>query len=175
MSAVNRHLRGDTREVEIPVHGHTVVEKGDFMWINTNGYIKSGNGVHTTADWYGFPVSLLGDCTTAYFVTFGGIAMKGSESGTTENIPMATAGIFRYPLKATTGVTLGQVVAGATSATLTLYDQKVVSKTASEFTDEYETGIGMCVKTEAGATKVDFELITRFSGVSYAQLTDLGI
>ena len=175
MAAVSRHLRGDTKEVECDVHGHTVIEKGDVVWtykISTFSCKTSAPGGNAqTADWYTFPVSDLAGCTPVYFdAQFAGIAMKGSISGTTEKIPVATAGIFRYPLKAQTGVTIGQLVSGATSAAATMSDQIVVSKTYAELTDEYRNILGICVKTEAGATNVDFNLITRFSGVSYGYI-----
>jgi hypothetical protein len=93
--------------------------------------------------------------------------LKGSVSGTTEKIPVATSGIFRYPLKATTGVTIGQLVSGATSAAKTAENQKVVSKKHSELTDEYYMLLGYVVKTEAGGANMDYNFVTRFSGVSY--------
>jgi len=172
MAAVNRHLRGETREVEVPVHGHTVIEKGDLLAImRVNSTLKVTVTPETTADWYAYPLTTLSDATTNYFACqFGGIAMEGSKSGTTQTIPMATAGIFRYPLVATTGVTVGQLVCPATSAAKTFYTQQVVSKAASELTDEYQTQIGYVVKTEAGATNVDFNLVTQFSGVSYGYM-----
>ena len=52
--------------------------------------------------------------------------------------------------------------------------QIVVSKKASERTDEYYGVVGTCVKTEAGATNCDFGLMSRFSGVSYSTLIQTG-
>jgi len=175
MAAVSRHLRGDTKEVAMDIHGHTVIEKGDIVWtykISTFGCKTTAPGGNAqTADWYTYPVSDLAGCTCTYFdAQFAGIAMKGSISGTTEKIPVATAGIFRFPLAATTGVTIGQIVAGATSAAATMSNQIVISKTHAELTDEYHNILGLCVKTEAGATNVDFNLITQFSGVSYGYI-----
>jgi len=174
MAQVNRHLRGDTKEVEVDVHGNTVIEKGDIVWIyKINGSSPKATtpSGRTTADWYAYPASYLSGVTKLYFDTqFAGITMKGSASGTTEKIPVATSGIFRMPLKAQTGVTIAQLVCGATSAATTLYDQMVVSKASSEITDEYGLIIGVCVKTQASAANVDFNLITQFSGVSYAYI-----
>jgi len=175
MAKVNRHLRGDTNEVECAVHGHNVVEKGDLVWtykISTFGCkTASPGGNAQTADWYTQSMSDNAGVTAVYYdAQFAGIAMKGSIAGTTENIPVATTGIFRFPLKATTGVTIGQLVCGATSAAAVNSNQIVVSKTAAELTDEYFCILGYCVKTEAGATNVDLNLITRFSGVSYATM-----
>lgn len=175
MAKVQRHLRGETNEVECVVHGHNVVEKGDIVWtykISTFG-CKTGSpgGNAQTADWYTQSVSDLAGSTPVYYdAQLAGIAMKGSIAGVTESIPVATSGVFRYPLGATTGVTIGQLVCGTTSAAATNYDQTVVSKASSELTDEYFCVLGYCVKTEAGATNVDFNLITRFSGVSYTTM-----
>lgn len=176
MAKVNRHLRGETNEIEIDVHGHTVIESGDIVWqYNSSSFAQkstANGGTRTTADNYAYPISELAGVTAAYYdAQFLGVAMKGSISGTTEKIPVATSGIFRFPLKATTGVTIGELVCGATSASTTNSDQIVVSKKTSELTDEYYCILGICVKTEDGATNVDFNLITRFSGVSYSAIT----
>ena len=170
MASVNRYLRGDTKEVELDVHGHSVIGKGDFVVImKANSMLKSTLEAETTADWYGYSAASIAGVTPYYFdPNFAGIAMKGSISGTTEKIPVATAGIFRYPLVATTGVTVGQLVLIATSAATVAYPQTVRSKKSSELTDEYFGIVGVCVKTQAGATNVDFNLISRFSGVTYS-------
>ncbi len=177
MAANNRHLRGDTKEIEVPVHGHTTLEKGDMVIImNSDNSLSSSYAPETTADYYCYPASYLAGVTTYYFANqFAGIAMQGSASGSTDTVRVATAGVFRMPLKATTGVTVGQLVAGATSGAKAMYAQKVVSKKASEIEDEYLTAIGVCVKTEAGAENVDFELITRFSGTTYNTLNTIGL
>ena len=170
MAKVQRHLRGDTNEVEIDVHGNVVIEKGDLISImNQDELYKSSLTAITTADYYGYPVSFLAGVTVGYYDnSFLGVAMKGSLSGVTEKIPVATGGVFRFPLAAQTGVTIGQLVSGSTSAAKTAYDQVVVSKTYAELTTSYKCLIGMCVKTEAAATNVDFQLITRYSGVTLA-------
>jgi len=169
MSENNRHLRGDTNEVEVDVHGNVVVEKGDLLVIMSMASpFKTASSAQTTADWYAYPVSFLGDVSSEYYdAQFGGVAMKGSVSGTTEKIPLATTGIFRFPLLAAGGVTLGQLIAGATSAAAAASDQIVVSKTFAELTTAYYCLLGYCVKTEAASANVDFNLVTKFSGVSY--------
>ena len=170
MAKVQRHLRGNTNEVEINVHGNVVIEKGDLVSVmNQNALWKTAQSAITTADYYGYPVSFLGGVTDGYYDnSFLGVAMKGSISGTTEKIPVATAGVFRFPLKAQTGVTIGQLVAGATLAATTAYDQQVESKTKAELTASYYCVLGLCVKTEAAASNVDFQLVTRYSGVTLA-------
>lgn len=166
MSANSRYLYGDRREISAPVHGNTVIEKGDLIVImKTASTIK---GV-TTADNYAYPVSKLQDVSTVYYVDqLAGIAMKGSKSGVTENIPIATSGMFRMPLVSQTGVTVGLVVGGATSAAKVAYNQYANVKTTS--TKIQGVTLGKCIKTEASATNVDFFLLTRFSGVTYSSI-----
>jgi hypothetical protein len=165
MAAVNRHLRGDTNEIEMRVHGNTVVEKGDLMVIfKTDSTISN----KSSADYYGYPVSSLADVTGVYYEDqFAGIAMKGSESGTTETIPVATSGIFRYPLL-NSGVTVqvGYIVSGASSAAKAAYDQKVTCKSTQSY-----MRIGYCVKRETSASNVDFALLTKFSGSTVSDIS----
>ena len=172
MAQKQRHLRGNPNEITIDVHGHTVIEKGDFVCVNnTAALFKTAKAPETSADFYCFPINYLGGTTNGYMdETFTGIAMKGSASGTTEKIPVATSGIFRMPLVTQTGVTITQIVSGATSATATFYAQKAVSKTLAELTtgSSYFNIVGLCVKTESGATNVDFKLVTRYAGVTSA-------
>lgn len=174
MSDVNRHLRGDTEEVLVDVHGNTVIEKGDltFIFSASNTLKNTMPSARTTADWYAYPVSYLAGSTPLYFdVQFAGVAMKGSKSGVTEKIPIATSGIFRFPLASATGVTIGNLVTGCTSAATVNYNQTVRSQPVSVLTDEYNMALGICVKTQTGAaTDVDFKLISRLSGVSYTSL-----
>lgn len=172
MSNSSKHLRGETNEMEVDVHGHTVVEQGDFVVImKADSMFVSTREAETTADWYGYPVSSLAGDTPYYFdANFAGIAMLGSIEGTTEKIPVATTGVFRYPVKTQTGVTVGQLACVATSAAKTFYDQQVIGKKTSELTDEYYNIVGTIVKSEAGASDIDFKLISRMSGTSYAYI-----
>ena len=173
MADVNRHLRGKTNEIEIDVHGKVVVEKGDFMvMFNTSSTLLSSY-TETTADYYGYPVSYLRDVTDSYYANqFIGIAMLSSEAGVTEKIPIATTGIFRYPLTTVTGVTATHLVCGSTSAAKVAYDQQVVSRTRAQVSDICRNIFGTCVKTESGASTVDFMLHTRWSGVT---IVDFGL
>ncbi len=162
MSANQRYLYGDTKKIAAPVHGNVVVEKGDLMFISKTNEAMTGVA---TADHYAYPATSLADVTAGcYAEQFAGVADKGSISGTTEDIPICTAGTFRFPLENQSGVTVGGIVSGATSSSTAAYDQLVIVKTAS--TKIVGTTIGKVIKTEAGATNVDFELITRFSGTT---------
>jgi len=124
----------------------------------------------TTADNYGYPATSLQDVSTVYYADqFAGVALKGSISGTTEDIPVGTAGVYRYALQDQGGVTVGQLVSGATSAAKAALNQQVFTKTSA--TKIMGTTIGKVIMTASGATTVDVDIITRFSGVSYADIS----
>lgn len=161
MSGHNRHLRGDINEILAPVRGKTVIEAGDFVY------------AHTGDSNYVYPVSDFKDSSTTgrsgsdVSKGFQGVAMEGSPSGVTENIVVATAGVFRYPLLYKSAVTIGAVVSmvsctagsGATA-------QKVIN---SEAQDAGGTTVryGVIVKTETSAVSfVDFALRTMYSGAT---------
>lgn len=171
----NRHLRGATNEIHVDVHGNSVINKGDLMVeFKDNSTMRTPGGTAiTTADGYGFPVSQLLDSTSIYYAEqFIGVAMTGSVAGVTEKIPVATSGIFRFPLDTGTAsynstLRIGYIVSGATSAAKTCDDQQVNCKA---LVVKSEPRIGRCVRAQSSASNVDFELLTRYSGVSYADL-----
>ena len=165
MASKNRHLRGDIQDITIPVHGNVVVEKGDFIleFKDTNSILAA-----TTADGYGYPVSSSRLTTPPYFAElFAGVAMTGSISGVTNDILVATAGQFRYPLRSgsNTSLRVGYPVSGSTSSATAITDQEVVCTAIPT-----NNPIGRCVLTESSATNCDFELLTRYSGVSYSDI-----
>lgn len=166
MSKNQRHLYGDLKDVDVPILATTVVEKGDLMFImKTDSTITDV----TTANGTGYPASSLQAVTATYYADqFAGVAMKGSVSGVTENVPVATAGVFRFPLPASADVAVGEIVSGATSAAKVAYDQMAITKTTA--TKIVGTTIGKCIKTETDAENVDVQIITRFSGVTYAEI-----
>jgi len=173
MAGENRYLRGDIRELYAPVHGSTVIEKGDFVVICKQATSVTHSTVQlATADHYAYPISLCtGTTHTRFAQQFAGVAMKGSRSGVTENIPIATAGIFRYPAKTAVAVYPGYAVNATTSAAEVFYDQKVNYKTDAGSSD---LTIGFCMEYDTTGTNIDFNLITRFSGVSWGDMFLIG-
>ena len=167
MANENRHLRGATNEIQIPVHGNVVMEKGEDVYIahHATGIVGA------STDRYGYPASYLAGVTGAYSeANFVGIAMKGSISGVTEDIPVATSGIFRKQIKLGTSATsqavkVGMTVAGATigASGVSLSGTTVTVGTSSDHTCGK---IGKCVKAENAARFVDFMLMSRFAGTS---------
>lgn len=165
MAGRNRHLRGDTKEILAPVRGNITIDPGDLMYMNTS--------VNNNA----YPFGECKDPTTAtevaltILVNFLGVAMDGSLAGVTEKISIATDGVFRFPLVGgrLSGVTLGSKVsavspsqAGAGVSSAWVVNHSVATGAGIQHgTTAY---LGYCVKTESGASYVDFQIKTMPSG-----------
>jgi len=163
MTAHNRYLRGDLETILADVHSYTVVEAGDFMFLaDTDGDLGSG----LSADNYAYPFDRARAVTagTAINLTlsdgFLGVAMESSPSGVTEKITIATKGIFRYPMYKIFGVTVGQAISAPTPAAgpaSGVSNQGVYNSASAPGSTAY---LGYCVKTESGASFVDFQIRT---------------
>lgn len=165
MSAHNRHLRGDTNDVLVDVHGNVEVEAGDFMFRDGTG---GGRGLGISADNYAYPFSSVGNTASdeteilnVLYANFLGVAMESSPSGTTEKITIAEDGVFRYPLYRISAVTIGALVTSVSTATSTSDTSAqavcIIGETLA--TTAY---LGYVVKTESGASFVDFRVRTAF-------------
>jgi len=174
MAGQNRHLRGDMNEILVDVRGNVVVESGDFMVHNDTAGMISNNGTVADgipADAYAYPFndvengsSSQGTLNALCYVNFIGVAMDGSPSGVTEKITVATAGVFRYPMVGGSGgVTVGSLVSATSPATGTPASVQMVARiNTTPGTTAY---LGRIVKTESGATYVDFEIGTIYNGL----------
>jgi len=167
MSGKNRYLKGDINPIIAPVHGSHVVSAGDFMSINKTA---GGFGVGWTADNYAFPFAEI-QCASNSIATAGflytyflGIAMEDSPSGVTENITIATSGVFRQPLHSAyvgSAVTIGALVSAVTGVgTGGVSSQYVTHGTAGAIAST--AYLGYIIKTESGASFVDFQLRTAY-------------
>ena len=176
MAQKNRHLRGDTRDFMAPVRGNVTIEQGDLVVINwTAGTVtRSASGRAGTADNYAYPIDQLAQATSGYFGTqFAGVAMLGSKSGTTDSIPIATDGVFRYPASpAAAGVSPGVIVSATTTGAEIMDKDAVQYKdTPSDIGGGTSTiAVGRCIKRDTTGTNIDFQLVSRLSGVSYADM-----
>ena len=163
------YLRGQTNEIYVRVHGKTVIKKGELVFLAQDSYVLVG----ATADGYGYPALQLAGVTPTYFSdNLAGISMKGSESGVTEDIPVATKGIFRGQIKLGTSATSMSVYPGALVSTCTLGASGVTPSgttfrvsvlAASETT---RCMVGRAIHRKAASTYVDFMLMTKLSGAS---------
>uniref|UniRef100_A0A6M3JSK1 Uncharacterized protein n=1 Tax=viral metagenome TaxID=1070528 RepID=A0A6M3JSK1_9ZZZZ len=180
MSGNNRHLRGNTQQIRGAVHGNTVVEPGDLVCINSvSGFFGNLSANIVTAtdylDNYLYPLSSAVSnavLSSAYMhhiaTTFMGVALTGSASGTTNEVVVAVDGIFRYPLLHNSAVTLGAKVSAVSTTAGTGSSNQAVMNNAT-LNDKGTTAyLGVIVKTESGASFVDFQLITATSGGSIA-------
>jgi len=172
MTAHNRHLRGKTNQILADVHGSTVVEAGDLMFRNSiAGLVGDGTaGNAIAADNYAYPFNLARNsasevCTivAGIHTNFLGVAMESSISGVTEKISIATAGVFRYPLYRNSAVTVGYKVS-AVSTFASAADQGVSKQTVYHIatTPGSTAYLGYIVKTESGASYVDFQIRTAY-------------
>lgn len=161
------HLRGDTCEIKVPVHGNVVIQKGEDIFCPQDGSCIVG----ASTDRYGYPASDLADVTDTYHCqNYVGISMTASKSGVTEDILVAQAGIFRAKIKLGTSATsqtckIGQTVAGASVGTSGVSVSGTTVCIGSGG-DHDKARIGRVVKYEHAATEVDFMLMTRLSGSS---------
>ena len=169
MAKENRHLRDETNEILVPIKGNVEVDPGDFMFNNgTAGSIGVGNSV----DGYAYPfdsaVNTASPATgiiNAIYTNFIGVALTGSESGVSNNITVATAGVFRYPLYSAAGVTIGALVSSVStnSSAKGASPQHVAITGAAIATTAY---LGYVVKTESGASFVDIDIRTSYTGLA---------
>jgi len=170
MAGQNRHLRGETRIVLANVHGNVTIEAGDLVVINRDPGIV-GQGAITTMlleDGYAFPLTWVNAATAgsgwdhALATNFVGVAMENSASGTTENISIATAGTFRYPLYSISAVTVGAKISAVSpaggSGSMAGTSRQTVINENTQSTIGSTAYLGTCVKTESGASFVDFEI-----------------
>ena len=170
MSGKNRHLKGDINPIIAPVHSFHAVEAGDLMVLSATPGLT---GAGSTADNYAIPF----DYTTmeaasveashqARYYYFLGVAMEDSPSGVTENITIAQSGVFRYPLHESfigAAVTIGAYVSAVSNSIGAGASAQNVAigsfATGSVGTTAY---LGYIMKTESGASFVDFQLRTAY-------------
>ena len=179
MAGVNRHLREDTESILAPVHGNIEGEVGDLLLLNNvAGSVGFTSSTLLAADNYVFPFTYARGVTAASYQDnvllqqFIGVAMTGSLLGVTNNIVVATEGVFRYPLNSlNSAVTEGAKVSACCPAITTLLigtgsSNQAVINHATQSGKGTTAYIGYCVKTESGASFVDFRIHTAFSGAT---------
>ena len=165
MAGYNRYLRGNKMEIIVPVRGKTAIEAGDFC------YFQHGDSYYT------YPFSdhraSGGSYAQDLYDYFAGIAMETSPAGTTENITVATAGVFRYPLLFDSAVTVGAVVSACTRPTGSGATNQVVTNNNDNAGSGTSVYLGIIVKTDTSATSfVDFQLRAK-AGLSAVTAGDL--
>lgn len=168
MSGTNRHLRGATNDILAPVHSYHTVYAGDFMVLNAVGGIT---GTGNSADNYAVPFTEAKMAAASaenshynLYTYFMGVAMEDSPSGVTENITIAQSGVFRYPVHSSFiggAVTIGALISSVSNTQAAgASPQHVAHGTPAAGTISSTAYLGYIVKTESGASFVDFELRT---------------
>ena len=165
MAGNNRYLRGNKMEIIVPVRGKTAIEAGDFC------YFQFGDSYYT------YPFSDHRNAGASYaqdlYDYFAGVAMESSPAGTTENISVATAGVFRYPLLVDSAVTVGSVVSACSRPAGSGATNQVVTNNYDNSVHGTSIFLGIIVKTNTSATSfVDFQLRAK-AGLSAVAAGDL--
>lgn len=177
----NRHVRGDTNEAIIDVHGNTRIKKGELVFVNdvTGGIVNGTGGGKLTVDNYGFPAQCLRGVTSAgFYMMLLGVAMNESASGTTNKIRVATTGIFRFPIQKAAGqavkpgYTVSATTIGVGAGELTGTSVSGVSVEVGPNVDNRVGLIGIAVgPIQSGASYVDTRLMVRRAGNSILATT----
>lgn len=160
---VNRHIRGETNEIMLRKKGSIAINTGDLIFVDA---VTNSTCTNAAASHLAFPASHARNNNPMVFeINFAGVAMSGSPSGVTEEIPVATTGIFRYPVSTAAGKACspGYIVSGASygAGGVSVFSQKVnVGPTLSL------GRIGYCVRAQGAATEVDVSIMGRFSGAT---------
>ncbi len=137
MSDVMRWRYGDTNPVMLAVDSATVIEIGDFIYLNTDD---------------ARPASAQADAGSesanqvAFHDVFVGVAMQRSRAGDTTPIRVATSGVFEFDCLATT-FEVGNLIAVDEAASGTALEDQVVAKVSST-----AQAIGRCAKRAASNT-----------------------
>lgn len=168
-----RNLRGNTKQIRATVPGSVVVEAGDLVGLNyVDGYYGAGGVANLNqANGYIYPLGYCRPATggsgmdIAIAESFAGVALTGSASGSTDEVVVGVDGIARYPIIiGPSAVTIGARVSAVSGTPLTGTSNQTVAVNADR-TPAHSTGttgyLGTVVKTESGASFVDFTLWTR--------------
>ena len=174
MAAHNRNLRGNTKQIKGPVQGAYVIEPGYLVGVNiTDGwYGTAGKTLMKQQDGYIYPLNAcrpgIGAASPAAVLdnsilhSFAGIALTGSAAGVTNEIVVAIDGIVRFPIvMGPSAVTIGSRVSAVsgTGSTGTSNEAVAANADADKAGSNGTTGyLGIIVKTESGASFVDFKL-----------------
>jgi len=160
------YLQGSTL-----VHGNVEIDKGDLLFLDQVDKLR--NKGTSAADGYVYPFSKISGTTLTLasnrnlaYQNFFGVAAGYSESGVTEEISVYLLGLFRYPLRNTRSIRVGDYVVPAGSG-VTLYNQ-VVAVAKSGCSDI----IGLVSKSGDFESEVDTVLRSKVLGLNkYSDLT----
>lgn len=136
MANTFRYRYGDTRPVMVAVDSATVIEIGDLVYLDTDD-AKPASSIADTATEAGNQ--------EAFHDVFLGVAEQASASGDTDEIRVATAGVFEFACPAETRQ-LGQLIGVDEAASGTALEDQVVDNVATA-----NLAIGSVAKTTTTA------------------------
>ena len=167
MAKHNRHLRGASGEIIVDINGNGVVDAGDLMFKDSTAGVR---GAASTASEYAFPLesaTSINDASTALLVMYNihnnfiGVAMESSPTGVTEKISVATQGVFKFPMPANSGITVGTRVSMVSPAASVVNSTQVAGESSTGAGTAY---VGYVTKSAASPVAyVEFELRTKYN------------
>src|SRR5262249_48946838 len=122
MSNTMRWRYGETNPVVLPVASAMVIEIGDLV------YFDSGTLKPAGALTYG---ASLAATQEAFHDKFAGVAMQQSRAGDTQDIRVATGGVFEFPCASATFEVGARIGVDKNAGGTALLDQQVIAVGAS--------------------------------------------
>ena len=133
MANTMRWRYGETNPVVLPVNAATVIEIGDLVYLDT------GLAKPASASTYG---ASLAAAQETFHDKFAGVAMQQSRSGDTQDIRVATTGVFEFPCASATFDVGARIGVDDNVAGNTLLTQQVIAVNVAN----PELSIGYCAK-----------------------------
>jgi len=135
-----RYRYGATNPVLVPVDSATVVELGDLLYLDTDDAKPAASQADAETE---------AANQEAFHDKFLGVAMQRSAAGETEEIRVATTGVFEFAAPSAT-YELGELLGADEAASGTALESQKVASVATA-----NLAIGRCAKrVSAAATKV---------------------
>jgi hypothetical protein len=132
MANTMRWRYGETNPVVLPVASSTVIEIGDLVYFNTTtfaaGALTYGGSLAATQE--------------SFHDKFAGVAMQASRNGDTQDIRVATTGVFEFGCASATFEVGARIGVDDNAGATALVSQQVIGTAASN----PELSIGYCAK-----------------------------
>ena len=132
MANTMRWRYGETNPVVLPVASATVIEIGDLVYLDTTAKPASGST-------YG---GSLAAAQETFHDKFAGVAMQQSRNGDTQDIRVATTGVFEFVTASATYEVGARIGADDNAGGTALVNQQVIAVNAAN----PELSIGYCAK-----------------------------
>lgn len=147
MSNKNYYRWGDQEIILVPVDSSVVVEVGDFICLAVTNDVNNDSDVDSVD--YGIPPTYLynngsaaNDRETAAD-QFLGIAVSASPDGKTDDLLVATAGVWELIQQAAAAISIGDAVEMYSDGT-DVYDQRIVKGSTSQ--------IAVCIEHKSSSS-----------------------